>query len=92
METLKTLAALSLIGLGLLQSAAAQGFPSRPIKLVIGFPAGGPLDQHARLLTDKLTAVLGQPIIVDYKGGRRWYCGRARSDESRRRRLHDHAG
>lgn len=69
METLKTLAALSLIGLGLLQSAAAQGFPSRPIKLVIGFPAGGPLDQHARLLTDKLTAVRGQPIIVDYKGG-----------------------
>ena len=41
METLKTLAALSLIGLGLLQSAAAQGFPSRPIKLVVGFPAGG---------------------------------------------------
>lgn len=36
---------------------------------MIGFPAGGPLDQHARLLTDKLQAVLGQPVVVDYKSG-----------------------
>ena len=69
MKTLKTLLALSLIGLGLAHNAAAQSFPNKPIKLVIGFPAGGPLDQHARLLTDKLTTALGQPIIVDYKGG-----------------------
>ena len=69
MKTLKTLLALSLIGLGLAHSAAAQSFPNKPIRLVIGFPAGGPLDQHARLLTDKLTTALGQPIIVDYKGG-----------------------
>ncbi|GKS93300.1 tripartite tricarboxylate transporter substrate binding protein [Acidovorax sp. SUPP2825] len=50
-------------------AALAQGFPSRPIRVVIGFPAGGPLDQHARLLTDKLQAVLGQPVVVDYKSG-----------------------
>jgi tripartite-type tricarboxylate transporter receptor subunit TctC len=37
--------------------------------VVIGFPAGGPLDQHARLLADKLQAVLGQPILIDYKSG-----------------------
>ena len=36
---------------------------------MVGFPAGGPLDQHARLLTDKLQAVLGQPVVVDYKAG-----------------------
>ncbi len=47
----------------------AQSFPSKPIRIVIGFPAGGPLDQHARLLTDKLQAALGQPIIIDYKAG-----------------------
>ena len=47
----------------------AQTFPSKPIRVVVGFPAGGPLDQHARLLTDKLQGVLGQPIIVDYKPG-----------------------
>ena len=47
--------------------AAAQTFPGKPIKLIIGFPAGGPLDAHARLLTDKLGSLLGQPVIVDYK-------------------------
>ena len=50
-------------------AALAQGFPSKPIRIVVGFPAGGPLDQHARLLTDKLQAVLGQPVLVDYKAG-----------------------
>ena len=50
-------------------SFAFSAYPDKPIKLVIGFPAGGPLDQHARLLTDKLQAVLGQPLIVDYKSG-----------------------
>ena len=70
MKTLKNLLALSLIGLGLLQTAAAQGaFPNKPIRIVVGFPAGGPLDQHARLLTDKLQSVLGQPVTVDYKSG-----------------------
>ena len=57
---------------GLAFSAAAQAqqpFPTKPVRVVIGFPAGGPLDQHARLLTDKLQGVLGQPIIVDYKPG-----------------------
>ena len=50
-------------------SLATAAFPDKPIRIVIGFPAGGPLDQHARLLTDKLRAVLGQPILVDYKSG-----------------------
>jgi tripartite-type tricarboxylate transporter receptor subunit TctC len=50
-------------------AAASAAFPEKPIRLVIGFPAGGPLDQHARLLSDRLQAVLGQPIIIDYKAG-----------------------
>lgn len=49
--------------------ASAQTFPSKPIRIVIGFPAGGPLDQHARLLSDRLQAALGQPVIIDYKSG-----------------------
>ena len=48
---------------------AFAAYPDKPIRVVIGFPAGGPLDQHARLLTDRLQAVLGQPIIIDYKSG-----------------------
>jgi tripartite-type tricarboxylate transporter receptor subunit TctC len=49
--------------------AAHAAYPEKPIRLVIGFPAGGPLDQHARLLGDRLQAVLGQPIVIDYKSG-----------------------
>ncbi|MEO6292242.1 MAG: tripartite tricarboxylate transporter substrate-binding protein, partial [Burkholderiaceae bacterium] len=51
------------------QAYSAPAYPEKPIKIVIGFPAGGPLDQHARLLVDKLQGILGQPIIVDYKPG-----------------------
>lgn len=49
--------------------AATAAYPEKPIRLVIGFPAGGPLDQHARLLSERLQAVLGQPIVIDYKAG-----------------------
>jgi tripartite-type tricarboxylate transporter receptor subunit TctC len=49
--------------------AQAQGFPTRPIKIVIGFPAGGPLDLHARLLADRLGQILGQTVLIDYKAG-----------------------
>ena len=52
-----------------IQAYSSPAYPEKPIKIVIGFPAGGPLDQHARLLLDKLQGVLGQPIIVDYKPG-----------------------
>jgi tripartite-type tricarboxylate transporter receptor subunit TctC len=44
-------------------------FPEKPVRIVIGFPAGGPLDQHARLLSERLQAVLGQPVMIDYKSG-----------------------
>ena len=44
-------------------------YPDKPIKIIIGFPAGGPLDAHIRLLVDKLQSSLGQTVIVDYKAG-----------------------
>lgn len=50
-------------------AVSAQTFPSKPVRIVIGFPAGGPLDQHARLLSDRLQQVLGQPVVIDYKAG-----------------------
>jgi tripartite-type tricarboxylate transporter receptor subunit TctC len=49
--------------------AAHAAFPDKPVRIVIGFPAGGPLDQHARLLSERLQAVLGQPVVIDYKAG-----------------------
>ena len=60
---------LAAIALAVLAATAHAAFPDKPIRLVIGFPAGGPLDQHARLLADKLQGVLGQPIVIDYKSG-----------------------
>ncbi len=66
MQRFIQLAAAALLVWPALASAA---FPDKPMRIVIGFPAGGPLDQHARLLSDKLQGVLGQPVLIDYKAG-----------------------
>ena len=49
--------------------ANAQEFPTRPVKVVIAFPAGGPTDFVGRLLSDKLKEILGQPVLIENKGG-----------------------
>ena len=61
--------AAALLVAGLATTTAFAAYPEKPIRLVIGFPAGGPLDQHARLLSERLQAVLGQPLVIDYKAG-----------------------
>jgi tripartite-type tricarboxylate transporter receptor subunit TctC len=49
--------------------AHAQAYPNRPIRMVVPFPAGGPTDGMARIISDRLGAVLGQTIIVENRGG-----------------------
>jgi len=49
--------------------AQSQGYPNRPIKVVVPFPAGGPTDGTARIISDRLGAVLGQTIVVENRGG-----------------------
>lgn len=49
--------------------ARAQNFPSKPIKLVIAFPAGGPTDITMRALADGAAKPLGQPVVVENKPG-----------------------
>jgi tripartite-type tricarboxylate transporter receptor subunit TctC len=49
--------------------AHAQNYPDRPIKVVVPFPAGGPTDGMARVISDRLGQVLGQSIIVENRGG-----------------------
>ncbi len=53
----------------LLVFQSAQAFPDRPVKLVVSSPAGGPPDIMARLLSDKIAAALGQPVIVENRPG-----------------------
>ena len=49
--------------------AQAQNYPSRPIRMVIAFPAGGPTDFVGRLLADKMKDLLGQSVIIENKAG-----------------------
>src|SRR6266516_7226500 len=49
--------------------ALAQGFPAKPVRLVVAFPAGGGVDIVARLLSPKLTELWGQQVIVDNRAG-----------------------
>jgi tripartite-type tricarboxylate transporter receptor subunit TctC len=53
----------------LVASASAQVWPTRPLRLVVPFPAGGSADVQSRVIADDLAAVLGQPVVVDNKPG-----------------------
>ena len=50
-------------------SAMAQTFPAKPVKLIVPYPAGGPVDGVARGLADRLSKIWNQPVIVDNRAG-----------------------
>jgi tripartite-type tricarboxylate transporter receptor subunit TctC len=63
---------LILLGLGMSlpsEFALAQNYPSRPVKLMVGFSAGGPVDIVARILGERLHGKLGQPFVVENRTG-----------------------
>ncbi len=62
-------AAAALLAAALPALAAAQGYPSKPIKIIVPYSPGGTTDLLARLVGQKLTERMGQPVIVDNKPG-----------------------
>src|SRR5262245_43708055 len=83
-ETLRQTSARQIIlavGTVLLASTAAapaQEYPSRPITMVVPFPAGGPLDAVARIMAERMRVALGQPVVIDNVGGASGTVGIAR--------------
>ncbi|PUE30415.1 hypothetical protein B9Z39_02585 [Limnohabitans sp. JirII-29] len=63
--------ATGLVALAALSSTAvmAQAYPSKPIKLIVPFPAGGTTDIVARIVAQRMSETMGQPVVVDNKGG-----------------------
>jgi tripartite-type tricarboxylate transporter receptor subunit TctC len=74
LRLLASLAALAVLAAGASERASAQadagtGFPSKPIRFVVGYAAGGGNDIFARLVGDKVREFLGQPVVIENKPG-----------------------
>jgi tripartite-type tricarboxylate transporter receptor subunit TctC len=68
MKTARTLlAALTLLLVPV--AATAQDFPNKPIRLIVPFPAGGPNDIIARVVGQRMSELIKQPIVIDNRGG-----------------------
>jgi tripartite-type tricarboxylate transporter receptor subunit TctC len=68
---IKAFACFSIAALaaGVLQHAAAQDFPAKPLRIVVPFPAGGTTDVVARLVAQRMSESMGQQVLVDNRGG-----------------------
>ena len=71
--------------------ASAQDYPTRPITLVVPFPAGGGNDALARIVAEKMSRTLGQQVVVENRARRRRHRRHPRGREGRAGRLHDPA-
>ena len=60
---------LAAAALALAADALAQTFPTRPVRIIVPFPAGGPSDILTRMMSPKLTDLWGQQVVVDNRPG-----------------------
>lgn len=68
MTTARLLGAIALFTLSA-SAAGAQEYPSKPLKLVVPFPAGGPADTIGRVYAEKLSSLLSQPVVIENRSG-----------------------
>lgn len=70
-KTAKTLLGLAFSATCLLAGTAAlaQGYPNKPIKMIVPFPAGGTTDVVARIVAQRMSESMGQPVLVENRGG-----------------------
>jgi tripartite-type tricarboxylate transporter receptor subunit TctC len=69
MRIIKLSAIVMLSALGTMPARAQEAYPTRPIHIVVPFPAGGPSDVLTRLLGDRMSGDFGEPIVVDNRPG-----------------------
>lgn len=68
-RNLCTAGLLALLSVALHSGAHAQAYPNKPIKMIVPFPAGGTTDIVARLVAQRMSESMGQPVTVDNRGG-----------------------
>ena len=68
-STLKMALAVLALSLAIPVSAPAQQFPTKPVRIIVPFPAAGAVDATTRILAERLSARWGQPVIVDNRPG-----------------------
>src|SRR3954453_4670070 len=68
-RTLATLAGAALLPAPAVHAQGAGGYPNRPVRIVVAFAPGGNSDTLARLIQQKMAAVLGQSVVIDNRGG-----------------------
>jgi tripartite-type tricarboxylate transporter receptor subunit TctC len=66
---LRSLFIVAVISAGFISGTHAQNFPTRPIRVVVPFPAGGNVDTYIRQLARQMEISMGQPLVIDNRGG-----------------------
>ena len=77
-----TIAAAIAVAVGGIADAHAQAYPSHPITIIVPFPAGGPTDTLARILSERMRVSLGQPVIIETVTGAGASIGVARAAQA----------
>src|SRR5919106_6588140 len=69
MKYLALIATAAILAAGSANAQSAADYPNKPVKVVVTVPAGGGVDTVTRLVTERMRNVLGQPFVIENKGG-----------------------